>query len=69
MMVYNISVSECDSDTDWASSKVHWKSISGWLFMLGEAVIVWSSNKQTRLSMSLMESKYVTMSVAGEDII
>nr|GFC19125.1 zinc finger, CCHC-type [Tanacetum cinerariifolium] len=42
-------------------------SISGWVFLLGGGVISWASKKQTCITGSTMESKFVALAAAGKE--
>eukprot|EP00253_Pinus_taeda_P009627 PITA_09627 len=47
-------------DSDWVGSVDDGKSTSGYLFHLGSGAIAWASKKQTIVSLSIIESEYVT---------
>ncbi|GKG51687.1 zinc finger, CCHC-type containing protein, partial [Tanacetum coccineum] len=42
-------------------------STSGWVFLLGGGTISWSSKKQTCITGSTMESKFVALAAAGKE--
>ncbi|GKB20902.1 zinc finger, CCHC-type containing protein [Tanacetum coccineum] len=42
-------------------------STSGWVFLLGGSVISWASKKQTCITGSTMESKFVALATAGKE--
>jgi hypothetical protein len=52
-------------DLDWAKSAVDRKSTSRCCFSLGSTVITWSNRKQTSATLSLIEAKYITVSMAS----
>jgi hypothetical protein len=47
-------------DEDWAGSVSNRKSTSGFYFSLGSAMISWQSRKQSSISLSTVEAKYIT---------
>ena len=55
------------SDASWITSVSDNKSTSGWIFTLGGGVISWASKKQTCISHSTMESKFIALVTAGKD--
>ena len=52
-------------DSDWAKSKDR-KSIGGYVFMLGNAAISWSSKKQTLVALSTKEAEYTAFTEANQ---
>ncbi|MCI29676.1 cationic amino acid transporter 1-like, partial [Trifolium medium] len=52
------------SDSDWGGDQDDDKSTAGYLFMLGGALICWSSKKQEIVSLSSCEAEYVAASYA-----
>ena len=44
------------SDADWGSNPDDRRSISGYAFLVGNAVVAWSSKKQTTVALSSMPS-------------
>jgi len=46
-------------DTDWAADKTDRKSTSGYVFLIGEAVIEYCSRKQTSVALSSTEAEYI----------
>jgi hypothetical protein len=48
-----------DTDSNWAGSVSDRKSTSGCRFILGSAMISWQSRKQSSISLSAMEAKYI----------
>ena len=57
------------SDADWAGCKVTSASTSGYIILLGNSPISWSSSRQDCISLSTMESEYVSMSDCSREII
>ncbi|GJW58649.1 retrovirus-related pol polyprotein from transposon TNT 1-94, partial [Tanacetum coccineum] len=51
--------------TDWAGSVEDRKSTSGSCFILGEAVVSWSSKKQATVALSSTEAEYVAANAAA----
>ncbi|GJU82324.1 hypothetical protein Tco_1284689 [Tanacetum coccineum] len=43
-------------------------STSGWVFLLGGGAISWASKKQTCITGSTMESKFVALAAAGKEV-
>jgi hypothetical protein len=54
-------VMEGYSDASWMTSSSDNKFILGWIFSFGGGVISWASKKQTCISYSTMESKFIVM--------
>jgi hypothetical protein len=57
------------SDADWAGDTKDSKSTSGVLMMMNGGPLVWSSRKQTCVSVSTTESEYVAMCAAAKEIV
>ncbi|GAU22886.1 hypothetical protein TSUD_376970 [Trifolium subterraneum] len=53
------------SDSDWGGDQDDKKSTAGYLFMLGGALICWSSKKQGIVALSSCEAEYVAASYAA----
>ncbi|GAU44851.1 hypothetical protein TSUD_112250 [Trifolium subterraneum] len=53
------------SDSDWGGDQDDKKSTAGYLFMLGGALICWSSKKQGIVALSSCEAEYVVASYAA----
>jgi hypothetical protein len=53
------------SDTDWASSSLDRKSMSGNIFLLGGAAVTWLSKKQPTVTLSTMEAEYMVIAQAS----
>ncbi|GJY21998.1 zinc finger, CCHC-type containing protein [Tanacetum coccineum] len=62
------SVLECYTDARWISNTENNLSTSGWVFLLGGGVISWASKKQTCITGSTVESKFVALGTAGKDV-
>ena len=45
-------------DSDWAGDNIDRKSTSGYVFMLAEGPISWSSKKQSAISLPSIEAEY-----------
>jgi hypothetical protein len=57
------------TDSDWVGSIVDRKSTSGCCFILGSAMILWKSRKQSSISLSRAEAEYIaSCSASCEDI-
>ena len=51
-------------DTDWVSSIVDRRSVSGYVFLVGGGAVAWSSKKQPTVALSSTEAKYMASSNA-----
>uniref|UniRef100_A0A5S6QGI8 Reverse transcriptase Ty1/copia-type domain-containing protein n=1 Tax=Trichuris muris TaxID=70415 RepID=A0A5S6QGI8_TRIMR len=60
---------ECYVDVEWAGDKMDRKSISGYVFKLGNSVIAWSSTKQSIVALSSTVAEYVAASHAWRQLI
>ncbi|XP_047261829.1 secreted RxLR effector protein 161-like, partial [Capsicum annuum] len=63
-----LAVLEGYSDATWYSDLNDSKSITAWIFTLAGEVISWRSKKQTCISHSTMESEFIAMSSAREEV-
>lgn len=57
------------SDADFAGDKQTRKSTSGLVIKLGDAAIVWSSQKQKSVALSTTESEYIAASQTTKELI
>ena len=57
------------SDADWGNSDFDRKSISGYVFLFGNAPISWASRKQRTVAVSTMEAEYMAASLATREAI
>ncbi|GKE07968.1 hypothetical protein Tco_1411519, partial [Tanacetum coccineum] len=55
------------SDASWICNTEDNSSTSGWVFLLGKAIISWVSKKQTCITSSTIESEFVALSVVGKE--
>ena len=55
------------SDADWGGDLDERKSTSGFVFLLNNGVISWSSKKQTCIALSTMEAEFVALSAAVQE--
>ncbi|CAM8885319.1 unnamed protein product [Rhodiola kirilowii] len=62
------SVIEGYSDASWISNEEDHSSTSGWVFLLGGGVISWASKKQTSISSSTIESKFIALAAALKEV-
>lgn len=63
----NILVGYCDAD--WASDSDSRKSQTGYVFYLNGAPVSWTSIKQTTVALSSVESEYMALSSATQELI
>ena len=63
----NILEGYCDAD--WASDIESRKSQSGYVFYLNGGPISWASNKQTTVALSSVESEYIALSAATQELV
>ena len=63
-----LAVLEGYSDANWISDTKDTKSTSGYVFTLGGAAVSWKSSKQTCIARSTMESKFIALDKAGEEV-
>ncbi|GJU89709.1 zinc finger, CCHC-type containing protein [Tanacetum coccineum] len=61
------SVLEGYSDASWINRGEDSSSTSGWVFLLEGGAISWASKKQTCITGSTMESKFVALAAAGKE--
>ncbi|GJW65201.1 zinc finger, CCHC-type containing protein [Tanacetum coccineum] len=61
------SVLEGYTDASWISNTEDNSSTSGWVFLLGGGAISWASKKQTCITSSTMESKFVALAAVGKE--
>nr|GFB20044.1 zinc finger, CCHC-type [Tanacetum cinerariifolium] len=55
------------TDASWIRNTKDNSSISGWVFLFGGGAISWASKKQTCITGSTMESKFVALTAAGKE--
>nr|GEU29471.1 zinc finger, CCHC-type [Tanacetum cinerariifolium] len=55
------------TDVSWISNTKYNSSTSGWIFLLSGGVIFWASKKQTCITGSTMESKFLALAAAGKE--
>lgn len=57
------------SDADWAGDTSDRKSTSGYVFLVGDAVVSWASRKQGCVATSTMEAEYVALLEAASEAV
>ena len=57
------------TDADWAGDLDERRSTSGFVFLLGNGAISWSSKKQTCIALSTMEAEFVAFSTAAQEAV
>nr|GEY06085.1 zinc finger, CCHC-type [Tanacetum cinerariifolium] len=55
------------TDASWIKNTEENSSTSGWVFLLGGGEISWAFKKQTCITSSVMESKFVTLAAVGKE--
>ncbi|CAM9826113.1 unnamed protein product, partial [Heterosigma akashiwo] len=56
------------TDSDFCQNRQQGKSVTGYVIMLGDSPIVWSSKLQTAVSISTVEAEYLALRSAIKDI-
>ncbi|PHT39325.1 hypothetical protein CQW23_22898 [Capsicum baccatum] len=62
------AVLEGYSDANWIIGSNEVKSPSGYVFTIGGGVVSWKSSKQTCIARSTMESEFIVLDKAGEEV-
>ena len=57
------------SNANWASDIDEHKSTSGYAFVLGGGIVSWCSKKQTCIALSIIESEYVALGFAVQEVV
>ena len=57
------------SDADWAGDEMTRKSMSGFIFKLGDSTISWGSKKQSVVALSTTEAEYIALSLACQEAV
>ncbi|KAL0323616.1 UNVERIFIED_CONTAM: Retrovirus-related Pol polyprotein from transposon TNT 1-94 [Sesamum angustifolium] len=55
-------------DANWVTDNDEVSSTSGYVFTLGGGAISWKSAKQTRIARSTMESEFIVLELAGQEV-
>ncbi|XP_070029829.1 secreted RxLR effector protein 161-like [Nicotiana sylvestris] len=56
------------SDTNWITGSCEVKSMSGYVFTIGGGVVSWKSSKQICIACSTMESEFIALDKASEEV-
>lgn len=59
----------CYTDADWARDPVDRKSMSGYVFLLAGAAVIWKVKRQTIVALSTAEAEYIAASFATREAI
>jgi hypothetical protein len=62
------AVLEGYTDANWISDMKDSKSTSGYVFTIGGAAVSWKSSKQTCIARSTMESEFIALDKATEEV-
>ncbi|MCF8704107.1 hypothetical protein L3055_11275, partial [Corynebacterium sp. MC-02] len=62
------AVIEGYSDANWITGSSEVKSTSGYVFTVGGGAVSWKSSKQTCIARSTMESEFIALDKAGEEV-
>ncbi|RVW44009.1 Retrovirus-related Pol polyprotein from transposon TNT 1-94 [Vitis vinifera] len=62
------SVLEGFSDANWILDSDEMKSTSGYVFILGGSAVSWKSAKQTCITQSIMEAKFIALENASSEV-
>ena len=57
------------SDADWAGDPDTRRSVSGYVFQIGDCAVSWSSKKQNSVARSSTEAEYVALSLAAQEAV
>ena len=57
------------SDADWAQDRDSRKSVSGWIFYLGDNAISWSAKQQSCTAGSTCEAEFIAASNAADEVV
>ena len=52
------------SDTDFANNELDYRSLTGYVFKIGNTAITWNTRKQPTVVLSTMEAKYMAVATA-----
>jgi hypothetical protein len=57
------------ADADWGSDRDDRKSVTGYVFMINNGPVSWTSHKQSTVATSTMEAEYMALSDASREVI
>ncbi|KAM3327422.1 hypothetical protein P3S67_002548 [Capsicum chacoense] len=63
-----LAVLEGYSDANWITESNEVKSTSGYVFTISKGALAWKSSKQTCIARSTMESEFIALDKAGEEV-
>ena len=52
------------SDADFANNELDCRSLTGYVFKIGNAAITWNTRKQSTVTLSTMEAEYMAVATA-----
>ncbi|XP_064482932.1 uncharacterized protein LOC135395770 [Ornithodoros turicata] len=56
-------------DADWAGNVTDRKSTSGYIILLGDSPVTWSSRKQSSVALSSTEAEYISAAYASQEVL
>ena len=56
-------------DADWAGDKTDGKSMTGYLFKLGNSIVTWKCKKQQTIALSSTEAEYMALCDAVKELL
>ena len=51
------------SDTDFANNKLDHRSLTGYVFKIGNMAVTWNTRKQSIVALSTMKAKYMAVTI------
>ena len=57
------------SDADFANNELDCRSLTGYVFKIGNAAITWNTRKQPMVALSTMEAEYIAVATVTHEAI